>query len=304
LNFPTEHSECYHPATDDEDGKFDCLGRQDENVTLVFKDTQDTIKYEELLPCTDNYNDPGIQCGSECVGMDAWCRVSRDGFSCSIRNSPQLCQNHTFWEDKDCGRDAKRCTGRNQQCFYPPYMDGDEIISVCVNNYQSLGWSSGYIDTCSDKSEQVFPINSTCDHDTYVDIICDLHKLDGEMSTICKNRTIPCTEGLKNFAADPAADPHNCRGSCAVPGPDCLACTNSDYFNCTKSGVCVHPSLLCDGHPQCKYGEDEDFDTCYDTLVENGNIKESATLKCPSIMYPRKYKICEYFVSLILYFQK
>ena len=39
LKLPTEHSECYRP-TDAENGKFECLGRQDENKTLVFKDTQ------------------------------------------------------------------------------------------------------------------------------------------------------------------------------------------------------------------------------------------------------------------------
>ena len=35
------------------------------------------------------------------------------------------------------------------------------------------------------------------------------------------------------------------------PGPRCLACTNPEYFICPESGVCVHPALVCDGHPAC-----------------------------------------------------
>ena len=69
---------------------------------------------------------------------------------------------------------------------------------------------------------------------------------------------------------------------------DKKTCTNPGYFNCTKSGKCVHPSLVCDGHPQCDHAEDEDLDTCYDKLVEKGYIKGTATLRCSSIIYPSK----------------
>jgi hypothetical protein len=47
---------------------------------------------------------------------------------------------------------------------------------------------------------------------------------------------------------------------------DKKTCTNPGYFNCTKSGKCVHPSLVCDGHPQCEH-------------------KGTATLRCSSIMH-------------------
>ena len=80
-------------------------------------------------------------------------------------------------------------------------------------------------------------------------------------------------------------DPHNCWGSCANPGSNCTACTNPDYFNCTKSGKCVHPDLRCDGHPQCEYGEDEDLATCHKEYIKRDLIQPYASYRCTSPMY-------------------
>ena len=57
-------------------------------------------------------------------------------------------------------------------------------------------------------------------------------------------------------------DPHLCKDSCKVPSPGCKACENPEYFQCIQSGQCIHPDLVCDLHPQCTNGEDEDFLMC------------------------------------------
>ena len=82
-------------------------------------------------------------------------------------------------------------------------------------------------------------------------------------------------------------DPHDCQMSCDNPSYGCHACTNKRYFNCTKNGVeiCLHPDLVCDGHPQCDHALDEDFDQCYEKYLDLGIINEYATLKCRSSIY-------------------
>ena len=81
-------------------------------------------------------------------------------------------------------------------------------------------------------------------------------------------------------------DPHNCWSSCSVPGDNCLACTNPSYFSCPLSGVCIHPDLQCDGHPQCQFAEDEGFEDCKKKYYEKKIIEEFATVKCNSTVYP------------------
>ena len=82
-------------------------------------------------------------------------------------------------------------------------------------------------------------------------------------------------------------DPHNCIGSCETPYYGCQACTNPDYFNCTKDNkkVCIHPDLKCNDHPDCDNAEDENLDLCYYKKIEKGTIDEYATLRCQSKMH-------------------
>ena len=85
------------------------------------------------------------------------------------------------------------------------------------------------------------------------------------------------------------SDPHNCQSSCAnsSSGLDCKACSNSSYFSCFKSGHCVPHALVCDGHPQCPNGEDEnlDLDNCHKKYIENNIVKPYASYRCESPFY-------------------
>lgn len=105
-------------------------------------------------------------------------------------------------------------------------------------------------------------------------------KYDFQSDLICINKT-------KWLSEQPAAksDPHSCQLSCLTPGQDCLACENSSYFLCPKSGQCVHPQLVCDGHPQCKEGEDEDLKLCHDKFIELKIIEPYASKRCTSPFY-------------------
>ena len=108
-----------------------------------------------------------------------------------------------------------------------------------------------YPTTCRDKSDRVFQV--------------------GE----------PCPDTPDNI----------CWESCDIPGPGCLACTNTTYFTCPQTNQCLHPSLKCDGIPQCT-GVDELLDECKlqysNNDAEDGRhkISKHATFRCKRKMYP------------------
>ena len=85
-------------------------------------------------------------------------------------------------------------------------------------------------------------------------------------------------------------DPHKCQDSCSRPEYGCEACTNPSYFTCNVNSKphCLHPKLVCDGHPQCDQAEDEEFHKCRDI-----KYREEATVVCGSAMYPSKF-LCKY----------
>ena len=81
---------------------------------------------------------------------------------------------------------------------------------------------------------------------------------------------------------------HNCQASCKNPSTDCLACSHPDFkFRCKRNNitVCLHPSLVCDSHPQCDEAEDEKIENCLDELFEKNLVSKEATMKCFSKMY-------------------
>ena len=125
--------------------------------------------------------------------------------------------------------------------------------------------------------------NATAHVQEYCDTICNetnRHKQCKE--EICNNKTEWISKQTDSFILDP----HNCQSSCKNPSRGCNACTNEyDYFNCTKSGVCIPRELRCDGHKHCQHGEDEEYDYCYPIYIENGVIQKYGTLRCPHITY-------------------
>ena len=133
---------------------------------------------------------------------------------------------------------------------------------ACV--YPWYTWYNGhphtrYVTSCTDNSDQIFEVNQTCRQhlqrhlDFHNESFCNENYPDVRSSLICTN----ISQWLLGQDSS-ITDPHNCQSSCAEPGPDCLACKNSSYFLCVQSGQCIHPSLVCDGHPHCLDRSDED----------------------------------------------
>ena len=272
-------------------GEYDIIDRSDETAVGTFVDDA-RIDYDKLQPCVTAFgNKSGIQCGEQCRANAEWCTgvpaVCMFGDVKINTNNKQLCRNFTFWgnigcdeyyEDGRVSRRGKRCIGASQHCYFPWYLQ----------NYGSLAHTS----KCSDKSDEIFPIGSKCPQNSkYLEIhnnfFCNNSVNTGvgilQYLEICTN-----PQGwLGAQTKEDYLDPHNCWSSCACPGPECKACTNPDYFQCHQSGQCIHPSLLCDGHPQCTNAEDENYDTCRKEYLRNHIVTHYGSLKCASAMYPQ-----------------
>ena len=168
---------------------------------------------------------------------------------------------------------GSRCSGTIQQCILPWYSWRPNIIQ------RSVVWDEDY-QTCEDHSAQVWPLNSACPNSS--------HYLE-KLKNFYPGENYSSVAHYTDYKL--AEDPHNCWDSCSSPGPNCCACTNKKYFKCEKSGVCVHPDLRCDGHPQCQHGEDEDVNICLDIWVKNKLVSAAASLKCNSSRYPHIYTV-------------
>ena len=200
---------------------------------------------------------------------DRFCQGDAGGkVDCIIGNhtvnnqDKKFCSHPTLWRNISCevGGDVLedkaaplRCRGRIQHCIRPWYSkrDGEPV--------------DGYKQNCLDKSDQVFHMNTQCNVTNYIDIhtklFCDTDDMRNE-TAVCKD-----PEAWLNSKNNHYQDPHFCQASCSRPGPNCTACTNPSYFICQKSGMCLHPDLVCDGHPQCPGAEDEDLDWCLKKYV-------------------------------------
>ena len=294
------HHYCIDNSSITDDGKFDSIDRSDE--TRVSQSPLD-LNITSFTPCNDTngfYIESGLMCGTNCRWSSRWCLdggnwnwqlATCDTGSRKIRtNNPTLCRDPRVWANVSCSeyyRDGRvmkyglRCSGQNMRCVYPWYTW-----------HRGLTQSSGWATQCPDKSDQVFNSSLTCRQhlqqniDLYTQRFCNENYSDYQSEPIClsSNKYELLSGKDKSYT-----DPHSCQSSCSVPSPDCLACSNSSYFPCHKSGQCVHPDLKCDGHPQCKSGEDEELSMCKDKFLKMKIIHPLATFRCPSLFYENMF---------------
>ena len=294
-------------------GEYDYVDRSDETRLTTVKDTRRDLPY--FPPCnkTDAPHNPGILCQNpnqahidefgeeECTESHFWCHVDQaETCLCGALEAQysmhdrRLCSNPTLWRHISCDLrhgdgevvgHGRRCTGAMQHCYYPWYV---------YTRYERPLFKL----QCDDKSDQVHHLNTTCNITNYLALhnqrFCSQDHMQDKL--ICTN-----PEKWMNEVRNPIiADPHNCQASCLDPGPGCQACTNHEYFHCPSSGLCIHPALHCDGHPQCQNAEDEQFDECYTQYVDKGIVEKFATYKCSSAIYPEMMTlatVCDGFVE-------
>ena len=270
-------------------GEYDILDRSDETEAKSVEGTSYDIDTDLFPACNDKWKDPGVMCETRCLASRNWCDVlwiTEMCYGVSMIDK-RLCGNPLVFAGISCtahspiyggiGVYGKRCTGTNQKCIVPWYT---------THNGNPLPFPQ----ICDDKSDQVFTTGLTCRehlqqymqyHDEH---FCKSEELDWlEDTLICTNKSLWLSEQDPSYS-----DPHNCQSSCSSPDPDCLACTNPDYFQCPQSDKCLHPGLVCDGHPQCPGGEDEDLDKCYKDYVKNHIIDTYALYRCTSLFYEKQ----------------
>ena len=228
------------------------------------------IDYESIIQCQDWKGSNGLQCGTECVLIGSWCLEQK---SCVTKTTsftttnPTLCQNRTFWENISCDkyshenlfRKGQRCSGRQQHCIYPGYND--------------------YVHSkCKDHSDEVFRVGEECSTE-----------LEPSKLKQCQDSCANKTKEIYSYTLVPAL-PSNFSINDEIE--KCKACTNPQYFQCYMNGTlhCIHPDLVCDGHPVCDNNEDEKIGTLcsIEKLIKLNIIKPQATKLCISKMYADK----------------
>ena len=296
------HSFCQYPW-DKGDRSYSSIDRSDENITNTINIKESLkIDYKSYLtPCVSGHGS-GLTCyqttelsgTNRCRAVGSWCRsdiqdscvTSQDGARTASDDS-RLCSNKTFWEnvgtDIHNGRlegRGVRCNGRQMATIYPWYKwNVAEIFPGAKQN-------------CEDHSDRVFRAGKPCSNRTYYLSVhnsewCSTDRVSPQL--ICTN----FSAWLEITAIDQTRldDPHFCQESCATPGLDCVACTGEKFFNCSRSNTCIHPDLVCDGHPQCPDNEDEDYELCRKKYFNKKLVKPFATFKCNSTMYPKMFTI-------------
>ena len=141
---PTGHHECYKTRNKN-NREYNCLSRSDEDI-LVENRALTIIDYNSISPCNSTIRgDRGnaLLCGKYCVYIEEWCNPNKPSYSCGdfTTQDTVLCGNHTFWSTVDCDfvdrfegiilMYGKRCSGKYQHCYYPPYLSFDyEILDL------------------------------------------------------------------------------------------------------------------------------------------------------------------------------
>ena len=171
-------------------------------------------------------------------------------------------------------------------------------IRICDIYYKTCEqWNKATLrQSCDDKSDKIFTVNSSCRTEEYGEIFRDhicsatyinkpaqyLYQLDDQK--ICAN----IAKWINEKTTKDYLDPHDCQSSCRTPEYRCEACTHKDYsFQCVRDGtkVCIHKDLVCDGHPVCDLAEDEDLTLCRKEYFIKKLVEQYATKECQSMMY-------------------
>ena len=179
------------------DGAYDIITREDEEK--IYGDDQPTINYNALAKC-DNFGGgtgDGIWTKDGCKGNSAWCQGYADVVETSDGivsvDNPELCRNNTFWLKSNISCDwhfdnkvafiGSRCTGDMKHCYYPWY-----------SRYNANPSSNGLANTCLDKSDHVFPLNTSCKLfnskflDTYNELWCsDINNTERKTGSQCSD---------------------------------------------------------------------------------------------------------------------
>ena len=279
------------------DQVYDSISRSDEQKVLGTN--QPTVDYTGLVKCNNKYGN-GIQCSDGCKWIRDWCTGRGDvcktpaGAFVSV-DTPALCRNATYWRINNFSCDlydsswsgrvvaaGAKCSSDYQHCTFPWYR----WYSAGITDY-SINPS------CLDKSDQVFPINSTCrQHNqqflkTYRTLWCSGNN-DKYTGAYCDYNGKYLDDWFTSEQEDEKIrDPHGCERSCSIAGPDCVACEHEDFFHCPSTGFCINKENVCDGHPHPSCGgDDEGIYHCLEIYFKKRIVKRYATLICPSVIYP------------------
>ena len=234
-------------------GSYELLDRSDESLSMPKVSNVQSINYTALTRCTKDYfrDEEGVSCDGDCEHTANWC---------NDKVTVRFCADSGVWKT-----DPRLCSHptfwEEISCnmTYGHLYPGFRCTGTIKHCYYPKG-TPNYPTTCRDKSDRVFQVGEPCP-----DMPDTPYRVD--------------------------TSDNICWESCDKPGPNCTACSNKTYFRCPQTNKCFHPSLKCDGIPQCQ-GVDEDLDECKQQYQNNDakdgrhKISQYATIRCHRTLYP------------------
>ena len=167
---------------------------------------------------------------------------------------------------------------------------------------------SNYPVLCTDKSDHIYPVlcTNTSEAAQYCNTFCPQGVNTTSPSSEYVRVSPEYDDDYGYFKSVPSPTFTDTAGNTVETGYRCEfectpaklaiqpcqdSCTGQYNYTCSVSGNlhCLHPALVCDGHPHCDQGEDEELSAeCIQKLVKLNTISNAATQKCKSIKYKSK----------------
>ena len=281
----TVHNENYYNNID----------RSDESYKMFSNNRGKKFDFELLTNCNTSFG-PGLKCGGGCLENYLWCNdIGRENCGNFYSDDSELCSKHTFWKSVPCSKqlydkfhsEGLRCRGKIQHCYHPLYTWSIPKISY---DFIKFFKNKPMKKSCMDKSDRIIPTGRKCS-DIAKSYIAEFKSRNPNhgcwhnyMGLLKCDKPYDYDRFEKEYGTT-VSNPHNCKDSCDKPSPDCISCTNPKYyFTCEINGTrqCIHTDLVCDGHPQCVGGEDEE--NCLEEYRKDA--EKDATHICDNIYYP------------------
>ena len=307
-------TQCIEKAGE-EDDVYHCYNRGDENPFLRPNKTNILDLSILLRDCKDRHGSPGYTCPTfdafdetpiTCLETSQWCNEA-SSYTCGKGDKmwgadlkgikvtdPRICGNFKFWENRECAEGLAqmqhRCTGSYPgQCVY---NDLDKKEQFCKDG--------------SDRNDPAPETGKHCPKKGQLRCLSKMKFWDVRISG--KNSKIPAeyeyvyeyptsvTEGSPAEENGPEEAGSSSKITNGNP-PDYVY----DYKEepvappvLKHKFICIEEASMCDGTPQCEYGEDEDEDMCEETKRDSQQ-RQDVNFACsfPTYIIPKGIKIKE-----------
>ena len=293
-------NQCIEKASE-EDDVYHCYNRGDENPFLRPNKTNILDLSILLRECTDRHGSSGYTCPTfdafdetpiTCLETSQWCNDASP-YTCGKEDKtwgadlqgikvtdPRICGNFKFWENQECAvglaQMQHRCTGSYPgQCVY---NDLDKKEQFCKDGSDKNAPAPEMVQTCP-REGQLRCLSKMTFWDVRISgkngkITAEYEYVYEYPASVTESSMITNVnqpDYMYDYKVEPAAAP---------------------VFK--HKFICIEEASMCDGTPQCEYGEDEDEEMCAERKGDGHQLQDT-NFAClfPTYIIPKGIKIEE-----------